>query len=54
MFHSIGNTENDDNWTWDKNSFVNLCRYAAKQQEMGNLEILTQKQRYYRMSTTNL
>ena len=47
MFHSIAeDVSSDDNWSWSKNKFEQLCRYLVHKQELGVLEICTTKDLY--------
>ena len=42
MFHSIcEGTRNDDNWTWEQQRFINICRFIDEEREKGNIDILT-------------
>lgn len=41
MFHSIcEGTRNDDNWTWEQQRFINICRFICREREEGNINVL--------------
>lgn len=45
MFHSIlPDTAREDNWSWDRSKFVELCDYLCAQQRNGELTLCTTQQ----------
>lgn len=45
MFHSVvDDTAGEDNWSWQRQKFIDLCNYLVQKRREGLLEILTTQQ----------
>ena len=50
MFHSIlSETKGEDNWTWSRSKFEQLCAWLRRKEEEGLVEVLTSSQLFERL-----